>query len=58
MSRVERPARVMRDHAALSLSRQCPALSIRRSSLYYTPKGESAETLASIRRINSAVRAD
>ena len=36
---------VVRDHPALSLSRQCRLLSVGRSSLYYTPKGESAETL-------------
>ena len=37
---------VMRDHPALSLSRQCRLLSIGRSSLYYAPKRESAENLA------------
>ena len=36
---------IVRDHPALSLSRQCRLLSLGRSSLYYTPKGESAETL-------------
>ena len=44
---------VMRDHPALSLSRQCRLLSIGRSSLYYTPKGESPETLALMRRIDA-----
>ena len=43
---------VVRDHPALSLSRQCRLLSIGRSSLYYEPKGESAETLALMRRID------
>ena len=43
---------VVRDHPALSLSRQCRLLSIGRSSLYYKPKGESAETLALMRRID------
>ncbi len=43
---------VMRDHRALSLSRQCRLLSIGRSSLYYTPKGESPETLALMWRID------
>ena len=43
---------VVRDHPALSLSRQCRLLSIRRSSLYYEPVGESAETLALMRRID------
>ena len=52
MSRTERRAMVVRDHPALSLSRQCRLLSIGRSSLYYEPKGESAETLALMRRID------
>ena len=52
MSRAERRALVVRDHPALSLSRQCRLLSIGRSSLYYEPKGESAETLALMRRID------
>ena len=43
---------VVRDHPALSLSRQCRLLSVGRSSLYYEPKGESAETLAPMRRID------
>ena len=43
---------VMRDYPALSLSRQCRLLSIGRSSLYYTSKGESPETLALMRRID------
>ena len=43
---------VERDHPALSLSRQCRLLSIGRSSLYYTSRGESAETLALMRRID------
>ena len=40
------------DHPTLSLSRQCRLLSIGRSSLYYEPTGESAETLALMRRID------
>ena len=52
MSRAERRVMVVRDHPALSLSRQCRLLSIGRSSLYYEPKGESAETLALMRRID------
>ena len=44
---------VVRGHPALSLSRQCRLLSIGRSSLYYEPKGESAETLALMRRIDA-----
>ena len=52
MSRAERRTMVIRAHPALSLSRQCRLLSIGRSSLYYTPKGESPETLALMRRID------
>ena len=52
MSRPERRAMIVRDHPALSLSRQCRLLSLGRSSLYYTPKGESAETLVLMRRID------
>ena len=52
MSRTERRALVVRDHRALSLSRQCRLLSIGRSSLYDTPRGESAETLALMRRVD------
>ena len=36
----------------LSLSRQCELVSISRSSFYYTPRGESAENLALMRRID------
>ena len=43
---------IVRDHPALSLSRQCRLLSLGRSSLYYQPKGESEETLALMRRID------
>ena len=43
---------VTRPHPGLSLSRQCRLLSIGRSSLYYTPKGESAESLALMQRID------
>ena len=43
---------IVRDHPALSLSRQCRLLSLGRSSLYYEPKGESAETLLLMRRID------
>ena len=39
-------------HRPPRLSRQCRLLSIGRSSLYYEPKGESAETLALMRRID------
>ena len=43
---------VVRDHPSLSLTRRCRLLSIGRSSLYCKPKGESAETLALMRRID------
>ena len=43
---------VWREDEALSLSRQCRLLDLSRSSLYYRPKGESAETLALMRRID------
>ena len=43
---------VAREHPSLSLNRQCRLLSIGRSSLYYEPKGESADTLALMRRID------
>ena len=52
MSRAERRAMVTRPHPGLSLSRQCRLLSIGRSSLYYTPTGESAESLALMQRID------
>ena len=44
---------VAHGHPSLSLSRQCRLLSIGRSSLYYKPKDESAETLALMRRIDA-----
>jgi len=52
MSRGKRKAMIRRDHPELSLSRQCRLLSISRSSFYYTPKGESPENLALMRRID------
>ena len=52
MSRGERKAMIRRDHPGLSLSRQCGLLSISRSSFYYAPKGESAENLDLMRRID------
>ena len=51
MSRAERRVMVTRLHPGLSLSRQCRLLSIGRSWLYYTPQGESAESLALMRRM-------
>lgn len=52
MSRTERKAMIGADRPGLSLSRQCKLLSISRSAFYYTPKGESAENLALMRRID------
>ena len=39
-------------HPELSLSRQCRLLRVSRSSVYHRPKGESAENLALMRRID------
>jgi putative transposase len=52
MSRGERKAMIAPDRPGLSLSHQCRLLSISRSSFYYTPRGESAENLALMRRID------
>ena len=52
MSRWKRKAMIQRDHADFSLSQQCQVLAISRSSFYYTPKGESAENLSLMRRID------
>jgi putative transposase len=52
MSRTERKAMIERRPSAPSLSRQCEILSLSRSSLYYAPKGESASSLALMRRID------
>jgi len=53
MSRWKRKAMIQRDHADLSLSQQCQVLAISRSSFYYTLKGESAENLSLMRRIDA-----
>ena len=52
MSREERKAMITPSHSDLSLSRQCELVSISRSSFYYTPRGESADNLALMRRID------
>jgi len=52
MNRGDRKAMIARDHPDLSLSQQCQVLAISRSSFYYTPKGESADNLALMRRID------
>ena len=52
---LSRPARrnlVERD-GALSIRRQCALLGISRSSVYYAPRGESAENLALMRRMDA-----
>src|SRR5690554_5821994 len=40
------------DHPRLSVVQQCKLLSISRSSFYYTPKGETAQNLDLMRRID------
>ena len=52
LSRAERQQMVDRDDA-LSISRQCALLGISRSSVYYRPRGESAESLALMRRMDA-----
>ena len=41
-----------REHQKLSVSRQCRLLTVSRSTVYYQPLGESAQTLALMRRID------
>lgn len=43
---------IEKDHSKLSLRRQCRLLSVSRSTLYYTPVGESVENLALMRLID------
>ena len=38
---------------ALSISRQCALLGVNRSSVYYRPRGERAENLALMRRMDA-----
>lgn len=52
MSIDRRRAKVERAHPTLSLSHQCALLSISRSSLYYTPQGESECNLALMRQLD------
>ena len=54
MSVSRRQSMVRADHAKLSVSRQCALLSISRSGLYYTPKGESASILTLMQEIDRA----
>ena len=51
LSRAERVRMIERD-GPLSLSRQCALLGVSRSSRYYRPRGESAENLALMRRMD------
>ena len=41
-----------REHEGLSISRQCRLIGLNRSTLYYRAVGESAQTLALMRRID------
>ena len=52
MSRPERKRMVTREDGCPSLSRQCGLLNLSRSCLYYEAKGESAESLALMRKID------
>ena len=52
VSREKRRAMIEPGHPKLSLSRQCHLLRVSRSSVYHRPKGESAENLGLMRRIN------
>ena len=52
MSRAARRNLVDRD-GALSIRRQCVLMGISRSSVYYAPRGESAENLALMRRMDA-----
>ncbi len=44
---------VVVDHPRLSIVRQCGLLGIGRSTYYYRPKGESAESLALMRLMDT-----
>ena len=53
LSRAERLRMIDRGgEGELSLSRQCRLFKVSRSSLYYRPKGESAETLDLMRKMD------
>lgn len=53
MSVAERRAMIEPDHGHLSIAAQCRLVSISRSSFYYRPAPESAETLALMRVIDA-----
>ena len=52
MSPGTRKEMIQSDHPKLSLSAQCRVLNISRSTLYYRPMGESAETLSLMKAID------
>jgi putative transposase len=54
MSVAQRRQMIERGHARLSVASQCRLVSISRSSFYYTPVPEKAETLALIAVIDTA----
>lgn len=53
MSVEQRRALIEPEHGQLSIVRQCELVSISRSSFYYQPTGETAETLALMRLIDA-----
>jgi putative transposase len=53
MSVEQRRALIEPEHRQLSIVRQCELVSISRSSFYYQPIGETAETLALMRLIDA-----
>ncbi len=52
VNREKRRAMIAPDDPKHSLSRQCRLLRVSRSSMYHRPKGESAENLALMHRID------
>ena len=52
MSPSERREMIRKENTKLSLTRQCKLLKISRSSIYYTPVGVNAETLALMHEID------
>lgn len=52
MSHARRKALIEPDHPRLSIVRQCELLSVNRSSYYYQPTGENAQSLELMRLID------
>ncbi len=52
LSREELRTWIEADHQRISGSRQCELIGLARSSRYYTPRGETAQTLALMRHID------